>query len=201
MQNYNNDVLYAGFFTRFSAYLIDSIIVGVALMAIELPKFFIGIMKPDIFFIKPLLFKFSLLDIIVYLLSLAYFVLTTYFFGATLGKKLLKIKVCKGDNNKLSFVDVLYRESIGRYLSSIIIFIGYIMIGVDSKKRGLHDILCDTLVVYDFKQNNKNYANNDPGMYIEKTSLMESKKDVSYVSDQSLGVISDDVKKEDINND
>ena len=75
----------------------------------------------------------------------------TYYCGGTLGKKLFKLKVCKATEEKLSLFTVIYRESIGRYLSGLILFIGYIIIGVDSKKRGLHDILSDTLVVYDIE--------------------------------------------------
>lgn len=151
MLNQNNEnTLYAGFFVRLAAYIIDCILVGLALLVIKIPYLFVWIINPDTFIGKPMLFKFSLIDIILYLLSLVYFVLMTYFFGATLGKKALKIKVIKQNNEKLSLIDVIYRESIGRYLSGLIIFIGYIMIAVDSRKRGLHDILCDTFVIYDF---------------------------------------------------
>ena len=151
MLNQNNEnTLYAGFFVRLAAYIIDCILVGLALLVIKIPYLFVWIINPDTFIGKPMLFKFSLIDIILYLLSLVYFVLMTYFFGATLGKKALKIKVIKQNNEKLSLIDVIYRESIGRYLRGLIIFIGYIMIAVDSRKRGLHDILCDTFVIYDF---------------------------------------------------
>ena len=145
------DIVYAGFFVRLSAYIIDCIIVGIALLIIRIPKFIIYMMNPDIFFVKPILFKFSIFDIVIYLLGLTYFVLMTYYCGATLGKKLFKLKVCKTTDEKLSLFTVIYRESIGRYLSALILFIGYIMIGVDSKKRGLHDILSDTLVVYNIE--------------------------------------------------
>ena len=143
------DLQYAGFFVRLSAYLIDCIIVGIALLFIRIPKFIISMTNPDIFLIKPILFKFSIFDIVIYLCGLMYFVLMTYYCGGTLGKKAFKIKVCKVTDEKLSLFTVIYRESIGRYLSAIILFIGYIMIGVDSQKRGLHDRLSDTLVVYD----------------------------------------------------
>lgn len=145
------DIVYAGFFVRLSAYIIDCIIVGIALLIIRIPKFIIYIMNPDIFFVKPILFKFSIFDIVIYLLGLTYFVLMTYYCGGTLGKKLFKLKVCKTTDEKLSLFTVIYRESIGRYLSALILFIGYIMIGIDSKKRGLHDILSDTLVVYNIE--------------------------------------------------
>jgi uncharacterized RDD family membrane protein YckC len=142
------DIVYAVFFVRLSAYIIDCIIVGIALLIIRIPKFFIYMMNPNIFFVKPILFKFSIFDIIIYLLGLTYFVLMTYYYGGTLGKKLFKLKVCKATGEKLSLFTIIYRESIGRYLSGLILFIGYIMIGIDSKKRALHDILSDTVVVY-----------------------------------------------------
>ena len=145
------DIVYAGFFVRLSAYIIDCIIVGITLLIIRIPKFIIYMMNPDIFFVKPILFKFSIFDIVIYLLGLTYFVLMTYYCGGTLGKKLFKLKVCKATDEKLSLFTIIYRESIGRYLSGLILFIGYIMIGVDSKKRGLHDILSDTLVVYNIE--------------------------------------------------
>lgn len=145
------DILYAGFFVRLSAYIIDCIIVGIALLIIKIPKFFINMMNPDLFLLKPILFQFSIFDILIYLLGLMYFVLMTYYYGGTLGKRLFKIKVCKATEEKLSFFTVIYRESIGRYLSGLILFIGYFMIGLDQKKRALHDILSDTLVVYNIE--------------------------------------------------
>jgi len=157
-QNKEN-ILYAGFFVRLSAYIIDCIIVGLALLVIKVPYLVTSIINSEIFIAKPILFKFSIVDIIVYLLSLVYFVLMTYYCGATLGKKVLNIRVCKESGDKLSLIDVLYRESIGRYLSGLIVFIGYIIIAVDSRKRGLHDILCDTVVVYDLKKKNINNNN------------------------------------------
>jgi uncharacterized RDD family membrane protein YckC len=145
------DIVYAGFFVRLSAYIIDCIIVGIALLIIRIPKFIMYMMSPDVFLLKPILFKFSIFDIVIYLLGLIYFVLMTYYCGGTLGKKLFKLKVCKATDEKLSLFTIIYRESIGRYLSGLILFIGYIMIGVDSKKRALHDILSDTFVVYNIE--------------------------------------------------
>jgi len=145
------DIVYAGFFVRLSAYIIDCIIVGIALLIVRIPKFIIYLMNPNVFFLKPMLFEFSIFDIVIYLLGLTYFVLMTYYCGGTLGKKLFKLKVCKITNEKLSLFTIIYRESIGRYLSGLILFIGYIMIGIDSKKRALHDILSDTVVIYDIE--------------------------------------------------
>ena len=64
-----------------------------------------------------------------------YFILMTYFTGSTLGKKLFRIKVIASDTRKLSLWTVIFRETIGRYLSKIIIYIGYIMMLPDKEKR------------------------------------------------------------------
>ena len=62
----------------------------------------------------------------------------------------MKIKVCKEGEEKLSIIDVIYRETIGRYLSGLVLCIGYILIALDNRKRSLHDMLCDTVVIYNF---------------------------------------------------
>ena len=62
----------------------------------------------------------------------------------------MKIKVCKEHEEKLPIIDVIYRETIGRYLSGLILCIGYILIAFDNRKRALHDMLCDTVVIYNF---------------------------------------------------
>lgn len=94
-------------------------------------------------------FDFSTWDIIIYLLSSFYFILLTYFKGATVGKFLLRIRVISdnNENGKLTLINAIYRETIGRYLSSLF-FIGYLFIGATNDKRSLHDILCDTHVIF-----------------------------------------------------
>ena len=47
--------------------------------------------------------------------------------------------------------NVVYRETVGRFLCSLPVNIGYIVAGIDSEKRGFHDLLCDTRVVYQKK--------------------------------------------------
>ena len=74
----------------------------------------------------------------------------TYLTGATVGKRLFNLKVISVGSDKLSLWNVIYRETLGRYLSSIFL-IGYIIIGVDKDKKALHDILCDTRVIYSCK--------------------------------------------------
>lgn len=66
----------------------------------------------------------------------------------------MRIKLISTDE-KTSLLTIIYRETIGRYLSSLL-FIGYLITFFTKYKQGLHDILSDTYVVYDFSNNNIN---------------------------------------------
>lgn len=148
MQNQDNiNSVNGGFFVRLAAYLIDTLIVAVALMFLRFPMWIVSIFNTNNPLTNPILFQFSVWDIFLYLLSVTYFVVTTYFSGRTIGKRLMNLKVVTTTGEKLTLINTLYRETIGRYLSSLMC-LGYILIAVDNGKRGLHDILCNTKVVY-----------------------------------------------------
>lgn len=148
----NNDVnttpLYAGFFVRLCAYVVDILLVGLITMVVRLPLSFLAMAHPNNFLVRDLIFKYSLADIILYLLSLLYFVALTYNTGSTLGKKLFRLEVIASDKEFLDLFDVIYRESIGRYLSAVFLNVGYLVAGLDKEKRGFHDMLADTRVIY-----------------------------------------------------
>jgi len=67
-------------------------------------------------------------------------------FSATPGKMALGLKVVRSDGSVLSTGRI-----IGRYfsemLSGMILCVGYLMIGFDEERRGLHDRICDTRVI------------------------------------------------------
>lgn len=148
MQNNTDTQVYAGFFVRLAAYIIDWMIVGTVLLFVKFPIWITTIASPDNFLVRDFIFEYSVKDILVYVLGVTYFILLTYFTGATLGKRALRLRVVSSEDRKMTFFEVAYRETVGRFLSKIIIFIGYFMIGPDSKKRALHDRLADTRVVY-----------------------------------------------------
>lgn len=147
MQN-DEQIVYAGFFVRLFAYFIDSFILGAGLLIVKIPVFICRVVVEDFPLTRQVFFSFSAWDIILYVIGVAYFVLLTYFTGRTLGKRLLRIRVVSSEE-KLTLWSVIYRETIGRYLCTLAIWIGYIVIGVDSQKRGFHDMLADTRVIYD----------------------------------------------------
>ena len=140
--------VYAGFFVRFTAYLLDKIIVGVPLAIVRLILWMLQDADSSSILLRKIFFSFTLTDIILYLVSIAYFVLMTYFMGRTFGKRIMKLKVVSVEDRKLTFFEVAFREIIGRYLSTVILYIGYLMIGAGEQKEALHDYLADTRVVY-----------------------------------------------------
>lgn len=148
MQNRPDNRIYAGFFVRLAAYIVDTIIVWAAMLIVRIPVWVTTISSPDNFLVKDFIFQYSIKDILFYIMQAAYFILLTYFTGSTLGKKLFQIRVVSAEDRKMTFFEVTFRETVGRFLSALILSIGYIMIAIDKKKRGLHDILSDTNVVY-----------------------------------------------------
>lgn len=152
MQNKTEGRVYAGFFVRLAAYLIDSLIVGVVMLAVRIPLAILSLISPENILTMDFIFEFSVADIVIYVLSVTYFILLTYFTGATLGKRLMHIQVVSAEDRKMTFFEVVYRETIGRFLSTLIVYVGYIMIAIHGEKRGLHDLMSDTKVVYCFRK-------------------------------------------------
>ncbi len=162
--SYDKDrIVYAGFFSRLAAFLLDSVLVAVALSIFKFIVWIIKLVAGDAVIFKPILFTYNVFDILFYLLTVGYFVLMTYFCGATIGKALMKLKVVDAEGQKLSFVSVLIRETVGRYLSALVMYVGYIIAGLDTRKQGLHDKIADTLVIYNHPNPTKKSVPLPPG--------------------------------------
>ena len=96
-----------------------------------------------------LIFHYTLKDIVLYIVKALYFVLFTYNTGTTIGKRAMNLRVVNKDGStQLTFLNVIYRETIGRFLCKVTVGIGYLIAGFDPEKRGLQDMLCDTQVIY-----------------------------------------------------
>jgi len=64
---------------------------------------------------------------------------------ATLGKMVLGMKVTDLQGNRISFARATARHFC-KYISAMIMFIGYIMAGFTDRKQALHDMIAGTLV-------------------------------------------------------
>ncbi len=145
MQNQLENRVYAGFFVRLVAFIIDSIIAALLAGIVKLP-FSLAAMGGVEFLKANFIFEYSFLDVLGYIGVAAYFVLLTYFAHATPGKMLMRLEVVT-KSGEWTFLNVLYRETVGRFLSSLLC-IGYLAVFVTKEKQGFHDMLCDTYVVY-----------------------------------------------------
>ena len=132
--------------------MIDSVVVFAGLLIVRLIFAGISLAGGGAITGTDILFHYSLKDIILYALKVLYFIAFTYLTGTTLGKKAMNLRVVsKNPEEKLTLFNVVYRETVGRFLCSLPVNIGYIVAGIDSEKRGFHDLLCDTRVVYQKK--------------------------------------------------
>ncbi|MXP78011.1 RDD family protein [Lachnospiraceae bacterium WCA-9-b2] len=150
--NYGNrgdqELEFAGFWVRLAAYFLDLGIVWIGLVFVNLVIGIFSIATGQVFKAR-ILFQYTLKDIILYFVQVMYFILLTYHTGTTPGKRLMNLRVVYADKSqRLGLINVIYRETVGRFLCGLSIGIGYIMAGVDREKRGLHDMLCDTRVIY-----------------------------------------------------
>ena len=76
-----------------------------------------------------------------------YFVLFWTLTGETPGMRLMALRVINRDGDPLGFGQALLRL-IGAILSAIPFFAGYLLILVDDRRRGLHDMIAGTTVIY-----------------------------------------------------
>ncbi len=134
-------IRYAGFWMRFWAYLLDLIVIG------SLGRILI---KP-IFRVLDLSLHdssmFAPISIVTALVFYAYFVFMTKLFGQTLGKMVFGLKVVTLSGNPLSWNTILFREWIGRFISTTVL-ISYCIVAFLPKKQGLHDLFVDTTVIH-----------------------------------------------------
>ena len=71
--------------------------------------------------------------------------LTSSSWQGTVGKRVLQLKVTDESGNRIGFGRATGRF-FAKILSSMFFCIGFIMVGLTDRKRGLHDMLAGTLV-------------------------------------------------------
>ena len=141
-------MVYAGFWIRTAAMLIDSLVMVVFLVIVMIFAAFsagmTGAMQGDV---PSGAIVFMLMGyIIFFLFAIGYEFFFVGKWGATLGKMVCGLKIVSPDGEKIS-----YLKSLGRFfakmISGWILYIGYIMVAFDDEKQGLHDRICSTRVV------------------------------------------------------
>jgi uncharacterized RDD family membrane protein YckC len=135
----------AGFTVRWYALAIDLMLFAPFCMLIRLPFEttieYLGAFGHDA--------KYLGLSLLLLLVPyLIYFILPTTIFGRTLGKKVVGLRVVRVNcSEHLEFNQVILRETLGKLLSTILLFGGFFLVCLNSRKRALHDFLGNTVVV------------------------------------------------------
>jgi uncharacterized RDD family membrane protein YckC len=132
-------VVYASFFERLVAVIIDQILVGIF-------SFVFG-------FISGLSFGGSegvkfFAGSASMILSISYYVYFISQKGATIGKQAMKIRVQKEDTGEnLDVVGAILRELVGKFISGAVLLLGYFWMLWDPKKQTWHDKIAKSIVV------------------------------------------------------
>lgn len=148
-----NKTIYGGFWKRAVAFIVDSIIATLPPLIICLPLMLwqiYSIAKSPDGGLSHLVFLMLLIvamQVLILLSVWLYFALMES--GkrqATWGKQLLKIKVVGRDGGRITFARASGR-TFAKIISYMIFYMGYIIAGLTSRKRALHDYIADTYVV------------------------------------------------------
>jgi uncharacterized RDD family membrane protein YckC len=151
---------YTEFWRRFLAFIVDMIIIGVIRSFVIVPILLTmgfeisqGIptdledadqMVPFIGMIATLVGIVSIISTIIFVLY--YALMESSSRQASIGKMALGLIVTDENGARLDFSKALIRN-LCKIISSMILFIGFIMAAFTQKKQALHDIIARTLVV------------------------------------------------------
>lgn len=142
---------YAGFWLRAVALLIDAALVYIVVVGAQAVAAYISgqnlVLRSDISRRAPFGPGFALRLSISTVIHWLYFAcLESSVFQATLGKMALCLKVTDLNGAPISFARATGRY-FAKFISAIILGIGYMMAGWTARKQALHDIMAGTLVV------------------------------------------------------
>jgi uncharacterized RDD family membrane protein YckC len=126
---------YAGFWIRVGAYLLDIII----LIPVNL---IVGYALDD-----PFLEQGTASWINIGIAACYYSLMESSSYQGTLGKMALNLRVGDSDGNQLSLGNAIGRY-FSKFISAILLCIGFMMVGWDEKNQGLHDKIAGTYVFY-----------------------------------------------------
>ncbi len=135
---------YAGFWVRFFAAVIDGIIIGVVNLTILIPLMLVmGLSgNPERLQLVSTLFSYLIAVPMAWLYEA---LMTSSAKQATVGKIALGLRVTDLHGNRISFARASGRH-FSKYVSQLILLIGFLIQPFTPKRQALHDIMAGTLV-------------------------------------------------------
>lgn len=156
-----NQPKYAGFWIRFLAFLIDFLLFLLFFSAYGLLIFFLSLHNGEM----ERTARYSLENNFSYLKYFHWIflficgitgIVFVKFFQTTPGKMILKLIIIPIEEEiELSWKKVILREVIGKPISVVVFFLGFLWVGFDKKKRSFHDMISKTSVVYKDSEDKK----------------------------------------------
>jgi uncharacterized RDD family membrane protein YckC len=144
-------VLYGGFWRRVLAFIVDGLVVGAIMLPFGLG---LGLAHLSAVFSEELtpeaIYSLMATSMFVWFIR----VLVSWLYGAgfesskfqaTPGKMLLGLKVTDLQGRRVTFLRATGR-ALGKWLSGMILGIGYLLAAFTDRKQGLHDLMAGTLV-------------------------------------------------------
>ena len=136
-------VVYAGFWLRVVASIVDGFVTGGIGLVLGFAMGIIIAMMPE----NSRAGLLALTQLIAIVIGIVYFAgMESSASQATLGKMAVGIKVTDLNGERISFLNAVGRY-LGKFVSAIILGIGFIMAGFTERKQALHDMMAGTLVV------------------------------------------------------
>ena len=137
---------YVGFWSRFLAFLIDSLIVTVVLVPLMIAIYGMQYFDLD--------YQLSgqaggVWDWVINLALAAVAVLFWKFRGATPGKMAISAKIVDARSGGAPSTGTLVLRFFGYIVSMLPFFLGFLWIAFDRRKQGFHDKIAKTVVVYE----------------------------------------------------
>ena len=140
-QHDTNNIHYAGFWIRFAAMMIDTLLLTAILVPI-------------------LLWMYGLQSIqnqqtgptgtlVTYLLPFIATLIFWHYRSATPGKMLLKLEIVDAETLKQPTTSQYLIRYVGYFVSTIPLCLGFLWVAFDPRKQAWHDKLAKTLVIYE----------------------------------------------------
>jgi len=146
--NSTQTIAYAGFWLRVLASIIDGFIVNLIIALFSFLYLWFFVKNNDSFAGNTQ----AVVRIFYFIVWIIYCPFIESRGGATLGKKIIGLKVLNGNGEPVGFFRSLGRN-LAKIISSLILMIGFMMAGFTKKKQGLHDFIAGCIVIKSKKIN------------------------------------------------
>lgn len=134
---------YAGFWIRVLANILDSLIIGLVVFPLAFLAGATGLIDSETMTTD----SFGIIDVLLQVISLVFYVVFWVKFAGTPGKRILKLKVLDADTGENLTVGKAIIRYVVYVISYIALLIGLIWVAFDKKKQGWHDKAANSVVV------------------------------------------------------